>query len=201
MHSNLNGNGREHQYKVLLVDADARGVEDLTGVLRSEGFTVTLATSFEEGKRLLVTERPHVLIADIRLGQFNGLQLLMRARADRHRLAAMITCVFADPVLEEETRRFGGAFLVKPVRPDHVMLAIRRLLAAEGVAPDAIESRQSERRVLMSPAFIPERRGSDRRQAVLDAAAEERRRTDRRKVLISDHFPDRRVAERRSTQA
>ena len=41
-----------------------------------------------------------MLIADVRLGQFNGLQLLLRARADRPDVTAVITCSFPDKVLE-----------------------------------------------------------------------------------------------------
>jgi DNA-binding response OmpR family regulator len=183
---------------VLLVDGDLNGVDDITGALRLGGFQVSRATSFEEGKRLLMAERPDVLIADIRLGQFNGLQLLMRARADSHQLAAMITCAFSDPVLEEETRRFGAAFMVKPVNPGHVLATIEQLLPrdhqANGVANWPATDHQG------GPAMstpVPDRRSADGRPNSKLSLPMDRRLGERRTLMIPGYFPDRRVSDRR----
>ena len=61
---------------VLLVDDEPEVVHTLRAVLESAGYRTLAATSFEDGKRLLATTPPPaVLITDIRLGMFNGLQL------------------------------------------------------------------------------------------------------------------------------
>ena len=99
--------------KVLVVDSDPKNVQALGAALRERGCEPLDATSFEAAKRLWIAEKPPVLIADVRLGQFNGLQLLLRAKADRPDVTALITCAIADKVLEAETKRFGGMFLVK----------------------------------------------------------------------------------------
>src|SRR5262245_17075482 len=85
----LMGNGRT--VKILIVNSDPRNIHELAGALRSRGCTLFEATSYESGKRLWMTERPDVLIADVRLEQFNGLQLLLRAKAERPEIAAFIT--------------------------------------------------------------------------------------------------------------
>ena len=155
--------------KVLVVDTDLRALQRLSSVLRSEGFDVLEATSFAEGKRLWTEEGPAVLIVDIRLGQYNGLQLVMRAKADRPDLTAVITCPFLDVVLEAETRRLGGVFLVKPVDPSQIVATIRDSRAPRchellmPSMPSYTHQRMAERRQMVIPNFTPERRKAERR--------------------------------------
>ncbi len=153
---------------VLVVDADPRSVQSIAGALRQDGYRVLEATSFAEGKSLWAAQSPDVLVVDIRLGQFNGLQLLMRARFDRPDVTAIITCPFADPVLEAETRRFGGIFLIKPLEPQQVLEAVRNA-ATQGPVPSPVtpplllERRREERRQTITADFAPDRRTGHRR--------------------------------------
>jgi DNA-binding response OmpR family regulator len=149
--------------RILIVDTDPIARFVLATALREEGCDVTEATSFEEGKRLWASERPAMLIADVRLGEFNGLQLLLRAKADREDIKAVITSSVPDRVLEVDTHRFGGTFLVKPVRPPEIIKMLR--LAADG-NHNPIDRRVSERRQLITPSFAPDRRTVDRRRSI-----------------------------------
>ena len=170
--------------------------------LRLDGCAILEASTFEDGKKLWTRDKPDVLIVDVRLGQFNGLQLLMRARYDRPDLHAIITCPFQDQVLEAEAHRFGGTFLTKPIDAWQIVRAVRsvpnhRLPVPEPVTPKLlIERRRVDRRTLTIPDFQPERRGADRR-ASAEPHSDERRRGDRRALVIPDFFPERRVAQRR----
>src|SRR5262245_45971487 len=133
--SGLNGfqstrqGGPSRPRTALVVDSDFGSVHKLALALREEGLDVFEATSFQEGKFLWSTQTPDVLVVDIRLGPFNGLQLLMRARSDRPDLLGFITSSFADPVLEAETRRFGGIFMIKPLDIRAVIMAVRSVAA------------------------------------------------------------------------
>jgi DNA-binding response OmpR family regulator len=147
--------------KVLVVDADSASRQQLHAKLREAGFETLDAATYEEGRRLWSSERPSVLIADIRLGQYNGLQLLLHARAAQPGIAALITCSFPDKVLEAETTRFGGTFFVKPLDMERVLGAIRQHRQA---APSQIvERRVADRRQIVVPGFGPDRRTADRR--------------------------------------
>ncbi len=178
--------------KVLVVDVDATIVHSLAGALREAGYSALEATSFADAKRLLVTESPQVLVADVRLGQFNGLQLLMRAKEERPDTAAVITCAFPDVVLEAETRRFGGVFLLKPLDPQQVLTAIGAHTQPQSFLERRTKTR--DRRNFEMPEFSPERRVSNRR---IDGVSVERRSADRRQLLISNFSPERRMRNRR----
>jgi DNA-binding response OmpR family regulator len=184
----------------LVVDSDFGCVRTLAHTLREGGLDVFEATSFQEGKFLWSTQSPDVLVVDIRLGQFNGLQLLMRARSDRPDIQAIITSSFPDPVLEAETRRFGGIFMIKPIDPRHVLDAVQGIAASGPVPtpvtpPYLLERRREDRRVLAAPNFAPDRRVADRRD---NGSRSERRAADRRQTEIPGFFPERRRGDRRT---
>jgi DNA-binding response OmpR family regulator len=154
---------------VLLVDSDSRLMNGFAEALRADGYAVFEAATFEDGRRLCSKLRPDVLVVDVRLGQFNGLQLLMRARSEQPNIHAIITCPFTDPVLEAETRRFGGTFLTKPLAPWQILEAVRNSPSRTGpvpaphTPPSLIERRRSDRRRQQLHLVFPDRRSSDRR--------------------------------------
>jgi two-component system response regulator RegA len=158
---------------VLLVDSDSRVMQANADALRASGFAVLEAVTFEDGKRVWNSVRPDVLVVDVRLGQYNGLQLLMRARADRPDLHAIITCPFADTVLEAETQRFGGTFLIKPLEPWQIVDAVRRVPQRWGPVP-----------VPVTPPHLMDRRRLDRRQQQAPFFHEDRRLSERRRLYV-----------------
>jgi DNA-binding NtrC family response regulator len=154
--------------RVLVVDTDAQNVRQLVAELRRLGCDPVEATSFEEAKRIWVAERPPMMVVDVCLGQFNGLQLLLRARADRPDLKAVITCAFPDKVLESETERFGATFLVKPLTASQIASVLQIESRSDGSqkSPSLVERRVEQRRRLALLDFAPERRLADRRRLV-----------------------------------
>ena len=70
---------------------------------------------FDEAKQHIATVRPDIVITDVRLGAFNGLQLAILARDVRPDAQVIVISGFDDPVLKEDARRIGATYLVKPV--------------------------------------------------------------------------------------
>jgi DNA-binding response OmpR family regulator len=106
---------------VLIVDDDVEVADTLREILERAGHRVQKATSFEEGKRLLTEEPPEVLVTDIRLGRYNGLQLAVIRPAGT---ALVVISGHPDSTLEAETRRLGGRFIMKPVGAPALLDAI-----------------------------------------------------------------------------
>ncbi len=83
----------EHQgvsHVVLIAEDDAATLAGWAAYVHDAGFSVVPASSFAEAHRLLPFVRPDVLVTDIRLGEYNGLQLVVQAgtlrpRPVRHR--------------------------------------------------------------------------------------------------------------------
>jgi ActR/RegA family two-component response regulator len=99
----------------LIVDADRDHLASTVRTLRALDYAVIAASSFDDARRqLLDTEELSLLVADIRLGQFNGLHLAFRARAHHPHVRLVITDHAFDTTLEAETKRLGGAYLARP---------------------------------------------------------------------------------------
>lgn len=120
---------------ILVVDTNPSLVRALALQLREYGYRVLEATSFREAQRLWDAEEPQVLVADVRLEAYNGLHLLIRARAVRPDITAIITSPAADRVLADETRRLGGTYLVKPVDAGDIVAAIEHHVPVVAPAP------------------------------------------------------------------
>ena len=111
----------------LIVDADTVQLADTVRALRALDYTVIAASSFDDARRhLLDTEDLSLLVADIRLGQFNGLHLAFRARAHHPHVRLVITDHAFDTTLEAETKRLGGAYLARPFTTDALAMMISR---------------------------------------------------------------------------
>jgi DNA-binding NtrC family response regulator len=114
---------------ILVAEDDAATLAGLATYLHEAGFSVVPAANFADARRLLVFARPDVLIADVRLGEYNGLQLVVHARALQPPPAAIVTSGFSDPVIEAEARQMDATFLLKPVDPTRLLALIRRMVA------------------------------------------------------------------------
>jgi len=113
--------------RILIVDDEPDVVELLSDTLRTKGYDTVSAATFEEGKRLLAALVPDVLITDVRLGHFNGLQLVVMRPPST---AAVVVSGYWDRTLDEEARRNGALYLLKPVAPEKLIDAVRQVLEA-----------------------------------------------------------------------
>ena len=155
--------GAQTPLRAVIVDSDPKIVRELAVAFRALGGEPLEATTFEAARQLWIAEKPQILIAAVRLGPFNGLQLLLRAKADRPDVIAAIMSPVTDSVLEADTQRFGGTFLVKPIEPEQVL---RILLGQRGeVKLERFEERrQGDRRRDVPTDILPGRRLADRRR-------------------------------------
>jgi DNA-binding response OmpR family regulator len=109
--------------KVLIVEDDRGSRTGLVQLLERAGYEVISGATFEEGRRLLATENPDLLITDVRLEEFNGLQLIITRRPP---VPAIVVTGYADPVLEQEAKRLGADYLIKPFLPSALLRLVER---------------------------------------------------------------------------
>jgi len=108
---------------ILVVEDDQDTLDGWVELLHHAGYRVTAAASFEEGRRELESS-PDMLITDIRLGPYNGLQLVVRARLANPSLPVLVVTAFHDPVLQAETERLKAIYLRKPVDAEEALAVI-----------------------------------------------------------------------------
>ena len=110
-----------------MVDDEPMVLDALREILAAAGYVTLGATSFEDGKRLLLAPpAPDVVVTDVRLGKFNGLQLVvLRPQAT----AAIVISGYQDDVIEAEARQHGAVYLHKPLVNPTLVETVARLLA------------------------------------------------------------------------
>ena len=112
------------QRLAVVVDGNTPDRVNTVLLLEAAGYEVRSARSFDEAKTLLAAERPHLLVTDLRLGQYNGIHLVLRSRSDYPGIAAVVTSRVADPVLEAEVHRQHAQFLLRPLTGPQLLDAI-----------------------------------------------------------------------------
>ena len=141
----------ERKRSVLVVDDDLRVRELITMLLQSEGFeAVELSDGLEALNYLVASEvygsdirRPDLVVADINMPTFTGLDLLAGMRESRFQPPVMLVTGVTDDEVHKEARRLGAVRVVKkPFDVDHFLDAIDDCLTSPGVE-SVINSRAS----------------------------------------------------------
>ena len=145
--------------------------------LTAAGFAASVARNYGEAREILEIAVPHVLVTELTLGQYNGLQLVLRARAARPDLRAAVISRLHDPSLRHDAEQLGATFVPRPLPVMELSAAIARTALTE----------EAGRRIPIRPPF--ERRHHQRRQNAPIAVAADRRRSDRRRPLRSNDSP------------
>jgi len=115
--------------KILVVDDHEDTSEWLREVLTQAGYDTLTANTFGDGMRKLSFEAPDLLIVDVRLDMYNGMQLVALGGGEKPVPAIVITG-FVDHGLEKEAHELKADFLIKPVAPSTLLALVERKLAS-----------------------------------------------------------------------
>jgi len=107
--------------RAMIVDDDQGLLRLVKSWLVGAGFEVDAYDQFEPAKRALMSSVPTVLVTDVRLGAFNGLQLVVLAKLAHPEVVAIVLTGFDDPVLRKEATDAGAIFLPKPIRAEQLI--------------------------------------------------------------------------------
>lgn len=100
--------------KALVIDDDPALLALVQKWLERAGYDVYTSLDFADARAKLKEIRVDLIVADIRLGEFNGLQLAARARQSGLDTHIVIMSGWSDEVLKAEAARLGAVFLDKP---------------------------------------------------------------------------------------
>ena len=112
---------------ILIVEDDSNTLGGWVELLRAEGYGVVGVSTYEEGRHELANQ-PDLLITDVRLGVYNGLQLLMRGRMMNPQLQAIVVTGYADQVVQREAVHMRAEHLEKPVDVDRLLQVVANVL-------------------------------------------------------------------------
>jgi len=115
--------------RVLVVD-DEPGITELVSMaLHYEGLTVEVAHTGREALRAVDSFRPHLLVLDIMLPDFDGFEVMRRLSGDHPRVPVLF--LTARDGLEDKLRGFtlgGDDYVTKPFSVEELIVRTRAIL-------------------------------------------------------------------------
>lgn len=98
--------------------------------LRKHGFEVILAADGLQAKEKIQAEKPDLIIADIVMPHFSGLDLVQFIRKDlkSNLPIIMISALENDDIVLEAFKQGANDFVTKPFKPVELVLRIKRIL-------------------------------------------------------------------------
>jgi len=119
---------------IVVVSTDEEVGRRAEALLCRHEYLVAIASSFVEGQELLESLTPDLLIADLRLDDYNGLQLAMQSGLDHPDVAVIIMSARDDWWAEGEAKRQGAAFIANPLENPDFLPCIRAALSTRAPA-------------------------------------------------------------------
>jgi PAS domain S-box-containing protein len=143
----------DYVYTVLNVDDDEAGRYTKTRILQRAGYRVIEAATGAETLRRIAQERPQLVLLDVVLPDFNGLDVCRLIKSDPKTSHTMVLQISASKVTVSDwiSGLEGGAdsYLTEPVEPEVLVASVRSLLR--------LYQREEENRRLVQAAQERER--------------------------------------------
>ncbi len=116
--------------KILIIDDRPENIELLADyILRPHGYIPLAATNGHEGLRMALSEKPDLIILDLRMPGMTGLEVLEALRAERCNISAiLITAYGSEDVVIRALRLGVRDYIVRPFEVDEVLAAVDRTL-------------------------------------------------------------------------
>lgn len=132
---------------VLLVDDDRELTEMLAQYLAREGFCATCTATGAEGEALALSGRFHMVVLDVMLPDFSGIEVLRRIRA-RSQVPVLLLTARGDNIDRIAGLELGADdYVPKPSSPGELVARLRAILRrvqpqliGDNAIPDAISS-------------------------------------------------------------
>ena len=116
-------------YRILVLDDDEHALSGIVELLRDASYLVTAASTYDAAKRLLALGSYDLLVTDVRLRGFNGINLVRESAAEHPEMAFIIVTGYDEPMMEFEAGRYGAKFVRKPIKPAEFLVTVNDALS------------------------------------------------------------------------
>jgi DNA-binding NtrC family response regulator len=121
--------------RILVVDDDQDSVELVEKILRKDGYRVVPLTDGRKVEEELRKNEIHLAVVDLKMPEISGLDVVEMIKHHDSDVAVILMTGYA--TLDSAVSALRGGvvdYLRKPVREDELLGAVRRALAAKGLA-------------------------------------------------------------------
>ena len=115
--------------KILVIDDDPATLELLKVRLEAEGYKVITAQDGEVGLKIIDSEKPGMVILDIKLHMMSGMDVLTRIKEDKpHLPVVMITAYGSEKIAIESLRKGANDYIAKPINHEELSMRVKENL-------------------------------------------------------------------------
>ena len=116
--------------KILIIDDEKEMLDLLSGFLSQRGYAVATASDGEEGLKKFDTEKPDLVICDIKMPRKDGFQFLKEVRVSRKWVPIIIVSALAEPASVLKGYDFQADFyLSKPLDLNEALKSVQIMLS------------------------------------------------------------------------
>jgi len=140
--------------KILVVDDQKTVCYSIQRLLQSEGYDVITTTSGIEAISLVDSERPDIVIMDVRMPEMDGLEVLKRIKERNPKIQVIMMTAFSTTEKAIEAIKSGAyEYLMKPFENDELLNCIEsaiktRQMMESTVSFDEMEEPESGERII-----------------------------------------------------
>lgn len=128
---------KEPVARIVVIDDDPEMVDMLVACLRDEGYGVFGALTSDDGLKLVILSRPHLVLLDLMLPRVNGIELLKRIRTIDPTIRVVMVSGSTDPLLAREALELGAlAYIDKPFDFAYLKRVVAMALRTEIERPE-----------------------------------------------------------------
>jgi|SRR3989338_4439361 len=117
-------------YKILIVDDEADLAHLLAIALRKKGYQTVWAGNGEEGLAKIKSERPHLVIFDIKMPRMDGYTFVRAVRKDTASAAIPLIALTSYDMKDIFAMEGVNHYFMKTAPMDDLFLALKKLLSA-----------------------------------------------------------------------
>ena len=110
--------------RVLVVDDDPQVLSLMGRWLSAAGYDVVMADNFKDARMEIHVSAPDIAVIDVRLADFNGLQLGLLARESRPDMRLIFVSGWDDTVLRRDAAGLNATYIQKPLLTAAELLAV-----------------------------------------------------------------------------
>jgi DNA-binding response OmpR family regulator len=118
--------------RILIIDDDEEICKLIKAGLEKIGdFNVLFATSGKEGLRIAQTEKPHLILLDVRMPEMDGFEVLREIKQNKEIAGVpvvMLTALGDERHQNEAVHSYSEGYLTKPVDLKDIKLTIENIL-------------------------------------------------------------------------
>ncbi|MCK4851623.1 MAG: response regulator [Candidatus Omnitrophica bacterium] len=101
--------------RVLVIDDEIEICRLLKDFLEKQGFEVSIATSALDGIEKVRTERPKVVLLDVRMPEMDGMEVMRKIREIDRDVGVILATAVRDEQIAQEALNLGAVdYIIKP---------------------------------------------------------------------------------------